>query len=104
MGKPYTRWEDQIIIEGRKANKEYKEIAERLPHRQTSSVKDRARKLGLTQPRSRGGARPQGQKKDEGHAARKCLCCGRMFNSEWIGNRICKSCSNTVAISSGAMI
>ncbi|MEA1938110.1 MAG: hypothetical protein U9N14_03340 [Pseudomonadota bacterium] len=25
---------------------------------------------------------------------RRCLCCGRMFDSTWIGNRICLSCSN----------
>jgi len=26
---------------------------------------------------------------------RKCICCQKPFNSSWIGNRVCKRCSNT---------
>jgi hypothetical protein len=25
---------------------------------------------------------------------RKCLCCGKPFESSWAGNRICSDCSN----------
>ncbi len=25
-------------------------------------------------------------------AERKCLCCGGMFTSQWIGNRMCPNC------------
>ncbi len=39
-----------------------------------------------------------GRKAVSPHAgARKCLCCGRVFESAWAGNRICGNCRQTDA-------
>lgn len=32
---------------------------------------------------------------------RQCLCCGKTFESEGIGNRVCRSCKNQSTWSSG---
>lgn len=33
--------------------------------------------------------------------ARRCLCCGKMFESDWAGNRICGGCRRTDAFQGG---
>lgn len=38
-----------------------------------------------------------------GSEQRRCLCCGRTFFSEWIGNRICPPCKGTVEFRNGAL-
>ena len=32
---------------------------------------------------------------------RRCLSCGNPFESEWVGNRVCKKCKDTTAWKSG---
>lgn len=35
-----------------------------------------------------------GEPEDEAHKSqdRPCLCCGEVFRSKWIGNRLCSAC------------
>ena len=40
----------------------------------------------------RGTAQPL--RRHKGWSQRKCLCCEKLFASEWVGNRICVRCKH----------
>lgn len=108
MGKPYTPWEDRRITEGRAKGLLYSDIAVHIPSRDTISVKTRARKLGIANPKERGGAR-QCQPTKHPTKRRRCLIGDHMFDARLNENgRLlefsCRQCRNTAAYSGSAMI
>lgn len=82
-----------------------KEIARRcgMTPEDVHSMKSTARSQGLLPPAREAtpaerSARARRPKRDAATAAkRRCLRCDRLFDSAWIGNRLCGPCGNTVA-------
>ena len=108
MSRPqYTEFEDEVILRGIAEGKSFTAIAEELPRRSGWSVCQRARNYLGYKPAGKQVKPKTSNKKprtDENRARRKCLGdCGQYFESEWIGNRICKRCAGSSAHKSGAM-
>ena len=92
-----------------------KQVAERL-ERSFRSIESKARRLHINFPRKGKAARApkvrtyrdvKPEFETPGQVTeRKCLACGTMFPSSWIGNRRCKPCKSSVAYqnSGNAMI
>ena len=100
--QPFTPEED-AILRARYPGRGYRALADVLPDRAPSSIENRV--LGLPGPkgplsaegaasrRRKSQSTRRAKKENPERAERRCLGpCGRMFVSEHIGHRMCKSC------------
>ena len=85
--RDFTQYDDVQMMGWHKLGKSYEDIARRL-NRTGSAIRCRIMLLGDRQ-----------SNRDKDKEIRRCLGtgCGKPMDSEWIGNRLCGSCSRAVA-------
>ena len=68
--------------------------------RSVDAISNRAKRLGIGRVRLKEKIAPVVKLRPPKKVRRKCLACGEMFPSEWIGNRRCKPCTSSYAFQS----
>ena len=92
MATKWSQTEDDFIFDQREAGSAWDWIAERLIGRTKAQVYNRYNTIRMRRP-------DMEQSKDR--KPRKCLSCGKSFDSDHRGNRVCPPCKNTVGWQAG---